>query len=108
MKEKYGQILRRIRESKNVTQNNLALRFDISQQQIAKYERGESAITLLKAEEFAKALDVNPCVFFRQPGKVDNIALTIDAGNEAFFKLYNNLSTKSKRAIIAALQELQK
>ncbi|ANQ24705.1 transcriptional regulator [Vibrio natriegens] len=55
--EKFGANLRRIRKSKGISQDKLALSADIDRSYMGRIERGEVNITLEKAYQIASVLD---------------------------------------------------
>ncbi len=55
--EKFGENLRRIRKSKGISQDKLALSADIDRSYMGRIERGEVNITLEKAYQIASVLD---------------------------------------------------
>ena len=54
--EKFGANLRRIRKSKGISQDKLALSADIDRSYMGRIERGEVNITLEKAYQIASVL----------------------------------------------------
>ncbi|EMV3029128.1 helix-turn-helix transcriptional regulator [Vibrio parahaemolyticus] len=55
--EKFGANLRRIRKSKGISQDKLALSAEIDRSYMGRIERGEVNITLEKAYQIASVLD---------------------------------------------------
>ncbi|EHR1107771.1 helix-turn-helix transcriptional regulator [Vibrio parahaemolyticus] len=55
--EKFGANLRKIRKSKGISQDKLALSADIDRSYMGRIERGEVNITLEKAYQIARVLD---------------------------------------------------
>ncbi|WP_221406363.1 helix-turn-helix domain-containing protein [Daejeonella rubra] len=60
----FGAHLRSIRESKSISQQHLALKADISKNQIGNIERGEVNSTVISITAIAKALDIHPKELF--------------------------------------------
>jgi transcriptional regulator with XRE-family HTH domain len=56
----FGQNLRKIRESKNFSQEELAYNADIPISQVGRIERGEINTTISTLYSIAKALEENP------------------------------------------------
>ena len=56
----FGQLVRKYRKEKNMSQEQLALLCNIDRSYMGRIERGEVNITLEKIYELAKALDVTP------------------------------------------------
>ena len=50
--------LKEVRERKNISQGDLALKLKVSRQAISKFERGEKTPSLERAVEIAQALEV--------------------------------------------------
>jgi transcriptional regulator with XRE-family HTH domain len=57
---KFGDNLRRIRESKGYSLNDLATRCDIDKSNIGKIENGKFNLQLTKIIELAKGLEIDP------------------------------------------------
>ena len=57
-----GQAIRTIRESRNISQEKLALDVELSKNQIGRIERGANT-TVLTLHRIARALDVDADVF---------------------------------------------
>lgn len=57
--KRFGKNLKRIRKSKNVSQETLAIRVDTSRSQIARIERGEINPTISTVYKFSQALNVD-------------------------------------------------
>ena len=60
----FGAHLRDIRESKTISQQQLALKADISKNQIGNIERGEVNATVISITAIAKALEISPQELF--------------------------------------------
>ena len=56
--EKFGKEIRKIRESKKVSQESFALSINMDRSYCAKIEQGKHNITLAKMEDIAKGLNV--------------------------------------------------
>lgn len=56
--EKFGKQLKKVREEKKLSQEELALRSNISQSQIARTELGSVNTSISHVNAYAKALDV--------------------------------------------------
>ena len=57
----FGQLVRKHRKEKNISQEKLALLCNLDRSYMGRIERGEVNITLEKAYEIAKILEVNFC-----------------------------------------------
>ncbi|OTG84477.1 transcriptional regulator [Acinetobacter sp. ANC 5054] len=55
----FGQLVRKHRKEKNISQEKLALLCNIDRSYMGRIERGEVNITLEKLYDLAKALEVN-------------------------------------------------
>lgn len=58
--KKFGENLKQIRESKNLSQRSMSALCNIDHSDISKIENGEKNITLLTLHELAMALDIKP------------------------------------------------
>lgn len=61
---KFGNLVRKLRKEKGISQEELAHRADLHRTYIGMIERAEKNITLLNIEKIAKALDVNTTDLF--------------------------------------------
>jgi transcriptional regulator with XRE-family HTH domain len=64
-----GQRIKKIREEKKITQEQLAERLNMSQQSYSSLERGETSINLRKLIEIAEQLDTPPENLIQQEAK---------------------------------------
>ena len=62
--KKIGKKIKRIRKALGLSQIALAERIGISFQQIQKYEKGASKISVLRLQQISEALDTNINIFF--------------------------------------------
>lgn len=53
-----GALIKRLRRSSGMTQTQLAAKLHVSYQQVQKYEKGRSELTLRRLKQMAEALDV--------------------------------------------------
>jgi len=73
-----GQKIKLIRKSWGLSQIELAERIDVSFQQIQKYEKGLTRISVMRLQQISEVLGVNITVFFEDEGitpKVSDFAL---------------------------------
>jgi transcriptional regulator with XRE-family HTH domain len=63
-KKTIGQIIKGIRKSRGISQMELAEMINVSYQQIQKYEKGISNISVERLKQIAKALNVPASSFF--------------------------------------------
>lgn len=83
--KKIGQKIKQIRKSWGLSQSELAERVGISFQQIQKYEKGSTRISVMRLQQISKALDVNISAFFEEGQripKVSDIALGYTPGGD--------------------------
>lgn len=76
--KKIGLIIREMRKSWGLSQSELAERIGISFQQIQKYEKGSTRISVMRLLQIAEALGVNITAFFEEreaTPKVSDLAL---------------------------------
>ncbi|MFZ5996679.1 MAG: helix-turn-helix domain-containing protein [Nitrospirota bacterium] len=71
-KKTVGYLIKRLRKAKGMSQMELAEKVEVSYQQIQKYEKGVSNISVERLKQVAKALNVPMGVFFS--GERDIIA----------------------------------
>jgi transcriptional regulator with XRE-family HTH domain len=64
-------LLIRYRQSKGVTQIELAKQLERPQSFVSKYENGERRLDLIEFLEIAKALNINVCKFINELEKGD-------------------------------------
>jgi transcriptional regulator with XRE-family HTH domain len=57
-----GKKLRTLRREAGLSQRDLAMKMNLSHQQIQKYERGDNALPLQRVNSFASALGVAPVI----------------------------------------------
>jgi len=73
-----GQKIKLIRKSWGLSQIELAERIDVSFQQIQKYEKGLTRISVMRLQQISEVLGVNITAFFEDEGitpKVSDFAL---------------------------------
>lgn len=63
--KKFGKHLKKIRKSKDVSQEELAYRTDFELSQIGRIERGTVNTSISHISAIAKALDVHPSELFK-------------------------------------------
>ncbi|MCC6346700.1 MAG: helix-turn-helix transcriptional regulator [Nitrospirales bacterium] len=66
---KIEHLIREIRKAKGISQMELAERIGISYQQVQKYERGVSALSVRRLQQIADALEVPLSLFFPAEGE---------------------------------------
>lgn len=60
LSKNFGENIRVVRQAKGFSQENLAQMLEMSPSGYAKIERGESDITMSRAEQIAAVLDIDP------------------------------------------------
>ncbi len=82
MKKEIGTRIRKLRESKDYTQDNMAAELEITAGAYAKIERGETDPSATRLMKIAEILEVDVTIFFKdnlQPAKLE------DPGNQYGF-----------------------
>lgn len=87
-----GNKIKNIRELKNLTQEYMAERLDISQAAYSKLEKGDIKVSEEKLSQIAKILDVNP----------DDI-MSFDS--QKYFNSFNNVKSSNIESIIIRSEE---
>jgi transcriptional regulator with XRE-family HTH domain len=64
--KKIGQKIRQIRKGWGLSQSELAERIGISFQQVQKYEKGSTRISVMRLQQVSEALGVNITVFLEE------------------------------------------
>jgi len=75
--EGIGKKIKQFRNKRNLTQSELAERINVSYQQIQKYERGKTRISVQRLISITEALDIPINSFFRN----DNSLIISDKGD---------------------------
>lgn len=99
--DKYaGKVLRQIRVAKGFTQEKLAEKIYLSFQQLQKYEKGKSKMSIGMVSRIAKALEVDPSLFFSfSVNSEENLKSETEV-----MSLYSKLNKKQKRVFKALLK----
>jgi len=96
--KKIGSKIKQIRTSWGITQIELAERVGISFQQIQKYEKGSTRISVMRLQQVSRALGINISVFFEAEDsalKVSDLPLKYFPERDAA----NNLQPLNKEEI---------
>jgi transcriptional regulator with XRE-family HTH domain len=72
--KKIGQKIKQIRKSWGLSQIELAERIGISFQQIQKYEKGSTRISVVRLQQIAEALGVNISNFFEEGKRAPQVS----------------------------------
>ena len=82
-----GLKIKQIRKSWGLSQIELAEKIGLSFQQIQKYEKGSTRISVMRLQQISEALGVNITTFFEESKKVpqvSDLALRYTPGGDAF------------------------
>lgn len=95
-----GQLIREIRKSRHMSQMKLADLVGVSYQQIQKYEKGASSISVDRLKQLSKALDVTILTFFpaEKKGSLKESKLAVKMSKEEQVILENFRIIKGKKA----------
>jgi transcriptional regulator with XRE-family HTH domain len=95
-----GQLIREIRKSRYMTQMKLADLVGVSYQQIQKYEKGASSISVDRLQQISRALDVTIFTFFpaEKKGALKDSKLAVKMSKEEQVILENYRNIKGKKA----------
>ncbi len=63
-----GETIRRIRLSKNISQEELALLADVDRSYVGQIERGDSNVAMLTLSRLARALDISLSKLLKEAG----------------------------------------
>lgn len=96
-----GEILRKIRKERGISQIAIAEKIGVSFQQIQKYEKGSTAISVERLQQLTAALDVKESLFLND----DNDTSEIIKEKEAHYISYKFLSPEEAE-IIKLLRKL--
>ena len=72
--KRIGQKIKQIRKSWGLSQSELAERVGISFQQIQKYEKGSTRISVMRLEQISEALGVNITAFFGEGERIPKVS----------------------------------
>lgn len=85
--KKIGLKIKHIRKSWGFSQIELAEKIGISFQQVQKYEKGSTRISVMRLQQISEALGVNITTFFKEEEKspqVSDLALRYTPGGDSF------------------------
>ncbi len=72
--KKIGQKIKEIRKSWGLSQSELAERIGISFQQIQKYEKGSTRISVMRLQQISEALGVNITAFLEEGERIPRVS----------------------------------
>ncbi len=84
--KKIGLIIKQIRKSWGLSQSELAERIGISFQQVQKYEKGSTRISVMRLQQISEVLGVKITAFFEEGEgipKVSDLALRYTTGGDS-------------------------
>jgi transcriptional regulator with XRE-family HTH domain len=112
-RKQIGQIIRDIRRAKRMSQMKLAEKVNISYQQIQKYEKGISSISIERLRQISKALDIPINLFF--PSGKEMVSETpaiygkMTDDEQLLLQLFRHIKDKKLRgSILEFLKDLSK
>lgn len=85
LEKKIGLKIKQIREGWGLTQIELAEKIDVSFQQIQKYEKGLTRISVMRLQQISEALGINIITFFEEGEKafkLSDVALKYALGED--------------------------
>ncbi|NVL90311.1 MAG: helix-turn-helix domain-containing protein [Desulfobacterales bacterium] len=74
IEKKIGLKIKQIRKSWGLSQSELAEKIGISFQQIQKYEKGLTKISVMRLQQISEALGVNITAFFEEGEKIPKVS----------------------------------
>ena len=96
-----GQLIKEIRKSRHMSQMKLADLVGVSYQQIQKYEKGASSISVDRLKQISKALDVTIFTFFpaekKGAGKESKLAVKMSKDEQVLLDNYRGIKGKKAR-----------
>ncbi|MCL4491959.1 MAG: helix-turn-helix domain-containing protein [Nitrospirae bacterium] len=112
-KKATGELIRELRRAKGISQMKLAEMLDVSYQQIQKYEKGVSSISVERLKQVAHALGVSAGLFFPpEKGMVSEPPATygkMTDEEQLLLQLFRRIKDKKlKMAVLNLLKSLVK
>jgi transcriptional regulator with XRE-family HTH domain len=98
-----GQHIRLLRYKQQITQQDLAAKLSISFQQLQKYEKGQNRVSASRLVDIATAMGVHPGYFF---GETQELPASEDQQLGQLIGVYNNLSRRKQKILVAMAKEL--
>ncbi len=111
VKYRIGQIIRDARLASNLSQMQLAEKLGISYQQIQKYEKGMTELTLTRLYQIAEALEIPINTFIQEKNLIvsepPSFYGRLSSEEEILLRLYRKIrSAKTKKTIITVIKAL--
>ena len=102
-----GKTIREARIASNLSQMKLAEKVGLSYQQIQKYEKGASELSLTRLFQIAEALELPPDTFFRRKelsvAESPSLYGKISDEEESLLRLYRKIGSGKKKKLIISL-----
>ena len=103
-----GKIIKEARNARGMTQMKLSELIGVSYQQVQKYEKGSSNISVVRLKQIALAVNVPPTLFYPSVETVAESSLEYGKTSEderILLELYRKIkSKKTKNAVIELLK----
>jgi len=112
IEKRIGQKIREIRKKKGISQMGLAEKVGLSFQQIQKYEKGISKISVSRLFQIANALNVDIYTFFEENNnipvameEIESYGAKLTQQEKELVKLFRNIDNKKiKQGILTMLR----
>lgn len=104
-----GTLIRQIRKSSGMTQMELAEKMGLTYQQVQKYEKGASELTIKRLRQLADALNVPPSTFIKNTAdEADFKEMPSDDNEIKCLMLFRGIKNKKLAIrILKAISEVQ-
>lgn len=104
LKKFAGNMIKKMREWKNITQDELAEALNITRQAISRYENGDRGINQILLFKMADYFNVTINNFFPSTKKNEQ---DIEIKKEEYISLFNNLSKEQQNKVIEYMEFLK-
>lgn len=105
-----GELIKKFRDERGFTQMELAEMVGVSYQQIQKYEKGKSSISLCRLKQIADALNVPMSAFFQKGEYVSEVPPAYRVSSEeekSLLRSWGRLKNKKvKKLILELIKEI--
>jgi|Deesub1362B_J571_1020462.scaffolds.fasta_scaffold00082_75 transcriptional regulator with XRE-family HTH domain len=114
IKKTIGKTIRKYRQRAGLTQMQLAEKLGITYQQVQKYEKGKSNITIERLYQIAEALRVSPAALLPDRERLFSLEeekhnYEVEKAEEKIVKLFRKIKNQRlRKAILNLLKELTK
>jgi len=109
LNDSIGQLIKKIRKNKGLSQMKLASLLGISYQQLQKYEYGRSQISIGRLKQISDVLDISINTFIQEPSRVPEIDehVWLSHNEIRLLKLFRRLhDEKEQESILGMFSEL--